>query len=558
MLNYFEFTLTFWRGCKLISEFKLTVKDVLTRDTFKNAKVVAGNNGLNRHVKWTHILETREFESLINGGELILTTGAGLQLDSPTELAYVNKLIERNAVGICIEIGIHVSNISSEIIQLADKHDFPIILFEEVVKFVDITQDLHSLIINQHHQMLNQLNLLSKKFNELSLSPNGILKILQELYNYFQKNALFITDDIKPYYYPPEIKHIEAELCSHYKNFKSINLQKKLLSLDKEKFTLLPVKGLGQVWGYLCLQVNDNFLDEFLFSVLDRAALAIAQIMLRNRTIKERKQNMEDKLVRSLLQGKEYESDNLQAILPSPAKNLYYRVFLIETNFQEINLGEDDLEEIKLQRSMMIRSLFKHQGFFPAISVGKNEIAIISSFIAKEHLIKDTMKFSKIIKSIIQLYEDSIIDGSKCLFGVSKVYKDISHLKRSYEEAKEVLHLQKLKVSQAYFYENIGIYRLLLLLKNSGHLKSYTNDYIGPLLSYDKEMDSELLTTLEVYLECRGAKKEAADRLFIVRQTLYHRLEKIKQLLGENFMEPVNRLALETAIKAHQLLQDGS
>ena len=67
-------------------------------------------------------------------------------------------------------------------------------------------------------------------------------------------------------------------------------------------------------------------------------------------------------------------------------------------------------------------------------------------------------------------------------------------------------------------------------------------------------MDSNLFETLCVYLECGGSKKETADRLFIVRQTLYHRIEKLELLLGEDFMAPSNRLALEVAIMASRLL----
>ena len=51
--------------------------------------------------------------------------------------------------------------------------------------------------------------------------------------------------------------------------------------------------------------------------------------------------------------------------------------------------------------------------------------------------------------------------------------------------------------------------------------------------------------TLKVYLHTNGQKKDTAERLFIVRQTLYHRLEKIEQLLGPDFMQPEKRLALE-------------
>jgi PucR family transcriptional regulator, purine catabolism regulatory protein len=51
--------------------------------------------------------------------------------------------------------------------------------------------------------------------------------------------------------------------------------------------------------------------------------------------------------------------------------------------------------------------------------------------------------------------------------------------------------------------------------------------------------------TLKVYLHTNGQKKDPAERLFIVRQTLYHRSEKIKQLLGPDFMQTEKRLALE-------------
>ncbi|ASN07304.1 PucR family transcriptional regulator [Virgibacillus necropolis] len=539
-----------------MSRSQLTIKNVLTRDTFQHAKVIAGSNGLGKLVKWTHILETNKFESLINGGELILTTGAGLQLDSQTKLTYVEKLIERSAVGICIEIGTHVNKMPSEIIQLADKHDFPIIIFEEVVKFVDITQDLHSLIINQHHLELNQLNLLSKKFNELSLSPNGILKILQELYANFKKSTLFITVDTKSYYYPPEVKDMDELIRSYFKGFKEKNMQQRFFSLNGENFALFPVKGLGQVWGYLCLQVKDSLLDEFFFTVMDCAALAIAQIMLRNRTIEERKQNQEDELVRNLLQGKNYDLNELQSVIPSLTMNLYYRVILIQTNYPEINLVEKDWEEIKLQRSMMFKSLFKQHGFFPAVSIGKSEIAIISSYTTDDHLIKDKTKLSQVIQTIREIKEPNILDGSKCTFGVSKAYKDITLVSRSYKEAKDVFILQESKKVQTFFYENLGVFRLLLLLHESGQLESYINDYLGGLLKYDQETKSDLFTTLEIYLECSGSKKEAAEQLFIVRQTLYHRLGKIEQLIGKGFMDPMNRLALETAIKAYYLVKN--
>ncbi|WP_449354203.1 PucR family transcriptional regulator [Virgibacillus natechei] len=534
------------------NKFEPTVNDVLSRETFKNAVVLAGAGGLNRKIKWTHILETKEFDTLINGNELILSTGLDLKLDSSTE-TYA-RLIEKKTAGICIELGPYFSGLSSQIKQLADENNFPIIVFKKIVKFVDITQDLHTLIINQHHQMLNQLSELTQKFTELSLVPNGILKILQQLHNNFNQHVFFITDEAKSYYYPPEAKHLETLLQKYFKKINPMKIQQKIISLDDYSFALTPVVGLGQVWGYLSLHIDDKQTDELFFSVLDRAALSIAQILLRNRTIEERKLNMEDKLVQNLLQGRDYEAEELQAFLPSISENLYYRIFIIQTNVPPLNM-EEDWEEIKVQRSMLIRTLFKQSGCFPVVSVKKNEIAIMCSFTAEDKKIKETKWLSTIIDKIFNVDEENIIDGSSTSIGVSKVYQNISRAPIGYIEAKEVLQLQNANLSQCFYYENIGIYQLLFKIQEEGHLETYINEHIGELISHDHKTDAEFLKTLEVYFECNGSKKEAADRLFIVRQTLYHRLDKIEQILGKDFMEPMNRISIETAIKGYHLMR---
>ncbi|GGA28241.1 PucR family transcriptional regulator [Psychrobacillus lasiicapitis] len=539
-----------------MNELKLTVRDVLARDSFKCAKVIAGESGLERQVKWSHVLEVNDFESLINGGEMILTTGGGLQLDLPKQLAYLKKLIEKDVACICIELGIYFKEIPSELIDLANKHSFPIVIFEHTVKFVDITQDLHTFIINQHHQMLSQLDVLSRKFNALSLTPNGILKILLELHQFFREDVIFITDNGKSYYYPTETKELEKTIRTYLENSMLPHSEQILITIDEQSFALMPVDGLGQTWGYLCLQLKQTIPDEFTFLMLDRAALAIAQILLRNRTIEERKQHNEDEIVRNLLNGRDVDRDDLQTYLPATSRNLYYRVFIIRTDFPESRFSEEDWEEIKLQRSMMIRSLFKRQGFFPAVSTSKSEIAVIASFIAADYLKMEKNRFSQIIQHIISMHDNNFLVGSYCSFGVSKVYKEVGDVKKSYEEASKALKMRVSGIGKTHFYEELGIYKLLLLLKNSNYLENYVQDYLSAILDYDEKMESNLFETLCVYLECSGSKKETAESLFIVRQTLYHRLEKLESLLGEDFMEPSNRLALEVAIMAFRLLKE--
>lgn len=537
-----------------MEDLHISVSAILQRPLFKNAKAIAGLDGLDRQVKWAHVLEIQDFESLINGGELILTTGVGLQLDLPTQLKYVKRLIEKDVACICIELGAYFSEIPNEIIELANAHSFPILVFEETVKFVDITQDLHTMIINQHHHMLSQLDSLSRKFIDLSLSPNGILKILQELHLFFRQGVLFIGDHQKSYYYPSKMKEIELEFRQHTNLFTSPLSNEHVVTAKGSTFACMPVRGLGQLLGFICLESDQPHNGDMTFLLLDRASLAIAQVLLRSRTIAERKQKSEGEFVRNLLNGRPVDQDDINAFLPTPSSNMYYRIFTIDVDDLSLDVDEDDWEEIRIQRSMTIRSLCNRHGFFPAVSSTKNEIVIIASFLCATEYKRDVDRFLQLLGQVEDLEHTDYLVGKECEFGISSVYQEIKDVKKGYEESRKVLALQKADLVSSYFYEKLGIYRLLAELIANQQLESFIEDHLAPVIAYDQEMDSELFETLRVYLECGGAKKETAERLFIVRQTLYHRLEKLENILGSDFMEPVNRLAIEVAVHAHRYI----
>lgn len=557
MSNDCESFFTFWRDVTL-EKHHITVRSILERPLFKDAKVIAGEDGLHRQVKWAHVLEVQDFESLINGGELILTTGVGLQLDLPTQLQYVKRLLEKNVACICIELGAYINEIPQDIIEFANTHDFPILVFEKTVKFVDITQDLHTMIINKHHQALSQLDALSRTFIDLSLSPNGILKILQELHKVFRQGVLFIGDQQKTIHYPSEMKEVGKLLQHELELVNTPSSNELTIEVEGNIFACVPVRGLGQQLGFICLEASQPPLSDMTFLLLDRAALAIAQVMLRSRTIAERKQKSEGEFVRNLLNGRPVDQDDMNAFLPTPSRNMYFRVVTIEVDDLQVEADDDDWEEIRIQRSMLIRSLCHKKGFFPAVSSTKNEIVLIASFLSAAEYKQDVDRFLQLFAQVSKLEHVDFLIGETCRFGCSAVYRNIKELKKGYEESRKVLTLQKASLATSSFYEKLGIYRLLAELIATDQLTAYVKDHLEPVIAYDQEMASELLETLRVFLECGGAKKETADRLFIVRQTLYHRLEKLEAILGEDFMEPANRLALEVAIHAQRYIASQS
>jgi purine catabolism regulator len=164
-------------------------------------------------------------------------------------------------------------------------------------------------------------------------------------------------------------------------------------------------------------------------------------------------------------------------------------------------------------------------------------------------------RLQEVFKSIQKTISEEKMDHLELTFGVGQPYLGFSQAHLSYQEANQVLVVNSCNQKAFLFYDEMGVFQLILNLKEEGNiLQSYIHNYLGPLIEYDRQKGSHLLYTLKVYLDHDGSKKLAAEHLYIVRQSLYYRLKKIQELLGENYMSSENKLALQVALRACQLL----
>jgi purine catabolism regulator len=75
---------------------------------------------------------------------------------------------------------------------------------------------------------------------------------------------------------------------------------------------------------------------------------------------------------------------------------------------------------------------------------------------------------------------------------------------------------------------------------------------VEPLYAHDLERRSDLVRTLRVYLASGANASEAADRLFLHRNSLLYRLERVRKLTGLDLKDPRARLALQLGLLASE------
>ncbi|HET6258734.1 MAG TPA: helix-turn-helix domain-containing protein [Pseudonocardia sp.] len=141
--------------------------------------------------------------------------------------------------------------------------------------------------------------------------------------------------------------------------------------------------------------------------------------------------------------------------------------------------------------------------------------------------------------------------------GVGGVCATPSEVPRSYAEAERALRVRLGSSAPAgmTIYDDLGIYRLLVLGEDDHEVKQFVREWLGPLLDYDEASRSDLVTTLWQYFECGGNYDNTARALLIHRSTLRYRLRRIRDLSGHDLGVVDSRLNLHVATRAWQILR---
>ena len=140
--------------------------------------------------------------------------------------------------------------------------------------------------------------------------------------------------------------------------------------------------------------------------------------------------------------------------------------------------------------------------------------------------------------------------------GRSRVASDPADLYRAAAEALLAVNVAQAQGVLALNFEETGAYRLLLssMTDNPAELRSFHDETVAPLLAYDEQYETELVRTLETFLEENGNVAQTAQRLFTHRHTIRYRLERVKELTELDVSSTDGRERLGLGLKAMRVL----
>jgi DNA-binding PucR family transcriptional regulator len=140
--------------------------------------------------------------------------------------------------------------------------------------------------------------------------------------------------------------------------------------------------------------------------------------------------------------------------------------------------------------------------------------------------------------------------------GCSRRAADPVDLYRAGSEARLAVNVGEAEGRPLLAFEDTGAYRLLLpaMSEDPGELERFYAETIEPLSAYDDQYETELVATVEAYLDNDGNVAATAKQLFTHRHTIRYRLERVRELCGHDISATEGREKLGLGLKAMRVL----
>ena len=168
---------------------------------------------------------------------------------------------------------------------------------------------------------------------------------------------------------------------------------------------------------------------------------------------------------------------------------------------------------------------------------------------------EDDERLARAAAGLARELEDSL-QGFHLTTGRSRRCADPVDLYRAGSEAHLAVNVGEAEGRSLLAFEDTGAYRLLLpaMSEDPAELERFYAETVAPLVAYDEQYETELVATVEAYLDNDGNVAATAKQLFTHRHTIRYRLERVRDLCGHDVSATEGREKLGLGLKAMRVL----
>ncbi len=523
----------------------ITLEWLLSSERLNNFKCIAGKEYIGNVVKSVNILDNPDVVKWIKRDEFVLTTGYIFKDDSVLQRSIIRELRDAGCAGLGIKIKRFLNVIPPEMIEEANLVGLPLVEMPFYYSFSDVLNMVYEEINSQKLSDFEIQYKLLDRVTTLFFENKGIDHIVNEL-AIFLKRPVLLTDMentlISAGISPPH-GNLVLERGTHVLTDSNMS---HISYLDSDKkasniFKHLNINGIdcrflvlilpdfrGSL--YILLEEGETGLPQQ--GILEKALHILSLEISRTNAGKAVPQHTyQDFFLDFLMSTNEKPDDEIINLCDFFGFDYRSKKVCITISFNECSSEYLKKQIINELCQSIKEDVCKDKKVY--ICIGREMLAV---FLFSEKKVGAAEAVAQAHEVALALYE--LVKGRlyfQLRIGISRCHDTVGAIRTAFKDCMDAygVNLTIMSDKPIYSYSAQTAYHLLKRVSFEELNKIY-KDTVEPLSRYDSQNDAELLNTFQTYYECKFNASETAKKMFLHRNTLMNRLDKIKELINFN------------------------
>ena len=513
-----------------------TVREVIALDAVAagGPDVLVGGPALEGRVRWVHVSDSAGVARLLNGGELLLSTGSAWPT-APAELRrFVDELVDAGLSGLVLELGAHHPSAPAVVIDAARDRGLALIVLHREVKFVSLTEAVHGRIISAQTEALRARDEVRERFTALSLRGAPADFIVHQLAQTLGAPVILenLAHEIVAGEVPPAL---EEELFTGWE-LRSRAAQRPPRAGEVERdWLIVPVEARGIRWGSLIALPGPPH-PAGRAAVLEQGAIALAIGRLADGDADEWSRIGRRRLLDGLLAGRfagiAGAAARLEAAgLPVHGALLYGLV----VSGAPVTAGSADAAARLLNGRALAGS-------------GPEGIPAPAATVLLSLPDEVRLDDEAALRLVRALAGD---DADRAIVAIGGAGRGLDEALVSLQEAVDLSRGRRRRAARGPILRRVEdrpLVQLVTSLRDDYRLLDHGERVLTPLIVHDLERNGDLLDVLEAMLAHPGNRTAAASASHLSRSVFYQRIALIEDLLGVDLDDGETQTALHLAL----------
>ncbi len=161
---------------------------VLAIEAFRDARLVAGERGVDGDVSWAHVVDVPDPLPWTSPGQLLLTTGVSWPASVEEQVALIGEFANRRLAGVALAVPKFLDRFPNPVMERADETALPLLEIPWEIPFAAITQAVNTLILAESYTVIEQASLIHRALTQAAVTAGTLQNLADTLGGLIQRD----------------------------------------------------------------------------------------------------------------------------------------------------------------------------------------------------------------------------------------------------------------------------------------------------------------------------------------------------------------------------------